>query len=74
MKAIVLNYVSDCVEIIDLPSNLVDEDEGYITTENIEDYLHEEYGFNLDEINYMTTENDSIPVFYNGKEEPTTTL
>lgn len=74
MKAIVLHYNADCVEVIDLPETLVDEFEGCITTENIENYLHEEYGLQLDEINYMTTDSDSIPVFYNGNEESGTAI
>ena len=68
MRAIVLHYLADSVEVIDIPETLPKE-HGYIQTETIEEYLRDEYGFQLDEIHYMTTNEDSTPVFYNGNEE-----
>lgn len=59
MKAIILNYTDISVLVADIPDNCV-------TTEQVEDYLSLELGLHLDEINYMTTSDDEIPVYKAG--------
>ena len=55
MKAIILNYTDTSVYVAELPEDCV-------TPEKTESYLSDELGFHLDEINYMTT-NDDCPVY-----------
>ena len=64
MKAIILNYAVSAVETAELPEDLfVDDESGRDISERIEEYLADELGYNLSEINYMTTEGD-CPVYY----------
>lgn len=59
MKAIILNYTDISVLVADIPDNCV-------STEMVEDYLSIELGLHIDEINYMTTNDDEIPVYKAG--------
>ena len=63
MKAIILNYAVSAVETAELPDELfVDDESGRDSSERIEEYLADELGYNLSEINYMTTDGD-CPVY-----------
>lgn len=70
MRVIILHYTADCVDVIDLPNSLFVDANQHLTTQNIEDYLKDKYNYFLDEIQYMVTNEDKFPVFYNGQEEP----
>ncbi len=54
MKAIILNYSCVCIEVVELP-------ERCDTNELVEQYLVS-LDYHLDEINYMTT-NDNCPIY-----------
>lgn len=75
MKAIILDYCTTCIEVVRIPNNLISEDGSAETAENVENYLSLELGFHLDSINYMTADDDEpIPVYVNGTEEPEITF
>jgi len=65
-KIIILNYVLSCVDVVNVPADCD-------TTEKIESKLHE-MGFSDSGISWMSTEEDSVPVFYGLDECPTYVL
>lgn len=62
MKAIILDYPTISVYVAELP-------DWCDTPEKTEDYLSVGLGFHLDEINYMVSNDDEIPVYPCGKDE-----
>ncbi len=58
MKAIILNYIDKNVLVAEIPNKAVESDDFREQIEKIEQYLSEELGFYLDEINYMLAEDD----------------
>ena len=62
MKAIILEYTSVSVYVAELPDTIS-------TPEETEEYLSVGLGFHLDEINYMISNDDEIPVYPCGKDE-----
>lgn len=68
MKAIILNYLDGSINVAELPISLMDNNYAY-QTEKIEDYLHQELGFELDEIHYMTCDED-CPIYPCGEDNP----
>ena len=58
MKAIILNYTDISVLVANIPDNCV-------SPEQVEEYLSIELGLHLDEINFMTTDDD-CPVYQAG--------
>lgn len=70
MKAIILNYCIGAVEIAELPEYLfMDDESGRDNSEILEDYMQDELGINLSEINYMIVD-DKCPVYPIGSDEP----
>lgn len=77
MKVAILNYAVCAIEIATIPQNIAESAEnpsiGY-SSEVIEGYLANELGYNLDEIEYMISDDDSIPLYENNGQTPTMTL
>ncbi len=72
MKVIILNYCISAVEIAELPNELLSEEEdmeGLDQSERIEEYMQDELGINLSEINWMISD-EECPVYPIGKDEP----
>ena len=71
MKAIIMNYAISGIETADLPDDLfVDDESGRDNSERIEEYLTDELGYNLSEINYMTISDEYCPVYRWDGNEP----
>lgn len=67
MKAIILNYIDKNVLVAEIPNKAVGTDDFREQIEKIEQYLSEELGFYLDEINYMLADDDEqVEIFRYG--------
>lgn len=64
MKAIILNYLTDSVEVALIPTYVAERcfESGW-SGNYLEEYLADELGYNLDNINYMVSEKDRVPVY-----------
>ena len=74
MKAIILNFLTDSVEVALIPTYVAERafEMGW-SANYLEEYLSDELGYNLDNINYMVSEKDRIPVYESndyGRQEP----
>lgn len=66
MKAIILNYPTESVEVVLIPEGIAKEwsaqpESAYYQT-NLEEYLACELGYSLDNINYMVSA-ENVPVY-----------
>lgn len=64
MKAVILNYLTDSVEVALIPNYVAERwcEMGNSST-YLEEYLAEELGYSIDNINYMVCNDDRIPVY-----------
>lgn len=67
MKIIVLNYPFGCIDVVTFPT------EYGLQCDDIETRLIN-FGYNLDNIEWMMSREHGTPVFYNNDECPTYTL
>ena len=75
MKAIILNYTCDCVEVAVIPEEVIkDAEDAPSYSERIEKYLSKELGYYLDSINYLLSNEDRVPVYDTEHEEPITLI
>lgn len=65
MKAIILNYTDLSVQVAIIPGHVYESEEMYAERfEKVEEYLTNELGYCIDEINYMTADDDEPIAVY----------
>ena len=72
MRAIILNYAVNAVEVADIPQEVVTdaEENSFSFSERIEEYLTIELGYHIDDITYMFTDDERTPIYKNNADEP----